>query len=862
MAQIIREIGAWATGLPYWEQAALAMILEGKPLDDEAYERLAHYLLQDANLEETDASRPALRFDLAEAPGDEPRPSERHLKKLCNLKNINALVPGQTLTFGPQLTLVYGENGSGKSGYARVLACAGFCRGNREVLPDVTQPVAGNAVRSATLHVSDRGDPIEYVIDGPCTPLSTFYVFDSASVLQHLAKQHALSFSPAGLSYLTELADVTDDVRRRLRMQIADRSKPHDFGALFQGVSEMSKSIASLGTNADLQALRCQAVVDPADQERLAALDRDIAKLKSQDVAQQVAGLRQAAADLGGLAERLRGIERALSEYVLDAIKAAIKDYQALRIQAAATGVEQFKSQRFTQVGSRIWHEFLQAAKALADAEQTPDHPYPDAHDPCLLCRQPLSPEARDLLVRLWSFLESEAQVRLDSAAAALNRTRDDLISMAFEFVAPESPAHRELKGRDEGLLELVTDFVAACRLLRDAARGMVEAREIGALPPLPSSPVSAIEALVERLNQGRLEIERANPSLEIAKLAEERLALQHRMTLQRHLPEIETYVRGLIWCGKAEKALGDTKHITRKHNELFQRLIADDYVERFQTVLADFGRPLRVTVQTIPRKGETLKQIVLQTSPSADARKVTPDRVLSDGEKQAVALADFLTEASLDEECIGILMDDPSGFLDLRWQDCIAARLAAEAQRRQVVVLTNDLVFLHKLSKAGEKQQVDAVTHWIKRGDVDDRPGYVYLDNSPACEHDYKTSKLPRQWREKAMNCQPAEQQYFLEQGFAALRTCYEAFIIFGLFNGAVRRFEEPIGISNLKGLVWDTSIADTVVEKHRSLSRFIESHLHSDVGYEMPTPKTLMLEIEAFDELSKKHKALQPAH
>jgi hypothetical protein len=38
------------------------------------------------------------------------------LLSISNLQNVNALVPGQTLIFGPQMTAILGGNGSGKWG--------------------------------------------------------------------------------------------------------------------------------------------------------------------------------------------------------------------------------------------------------------------------------------------------------------------------------------------------------------------------------------------------------------------------------------------------------------------------------------------------------------------------------------------------------------------------------------------------------------------------------------------------------------------------------------------------------------------------------------------------------------------------
>jgi len=45
------------------------------------------------------------------------------------------LKEGESIKIGKQVTLVYGENGSGKSGYTRLLNNAFISRGDKTILP-------------------------------------------------------------------------------------------------------------------------------------------------------------------------------------------------------------------------------------------------------------------------------------------------------------------------------------------------------------------------------------------------------------------------------------------------------------------------------------------------------------------------------------------------------------------------------------------------------------------------------------------------------------------------------------------------------------------------------------------------------
>jgi ATPase subunit of ABC transporter with duplicated ATPase domains len=77
---------------------------------------------------------------------------------------------------------------------------------------------------------------------------------------------------------------------------------------------------------------------------------------------------------------------------------------------------------------------------------------------------------------------------------------------------------------------------------------------------------------------------------------------------------------------------------------------------------------------------------------------EVSAADVLSEGERTCVALAGFLAELATAGNRSGIVLDDPVCSLDHRYRDQVARRLAREAQSRQVVVMTHDVVFLWEL--------------------------------------------------------------------------------------------------------------------------------------------------------------------
>jgi hypothetical protein len=161
---------------------------------------------------------------------------------------------------------------------------------------------------------------------------------------------------------------------------------------------------------------------------------------------------------------------------------------------------------------------------------------------------------------------------------------------------------------------------------------------------------------------------------------------------------------------------------------------------------------------------------------------------------------------------------------------------------------------FLYYLREAAEGIRVPIDNHWIKRGDTDGHPGYIFLNNSPALERDYRNDSKARDCYNRSREAPPEIQLAIVRDGFGKLRTSYEALIIFDVLKGVVMRFEERISFMNLGNMVWDQNLVDQIILKCELCSRYIEGHLHSDAySAELPTPELLFHEIEEFNKIRK---------
>ena len=850
--------------MKYWEQATLDKILAGEAFTGETYQELYQYLLEDEGLtEKLEKERPEIRFSDETKIPEEPALQPLRLSKIYNLQNVNALVPGQSLMFGPQLTAIFGGNASGKSGYARVFGCAGFTRGDRKVLPNVTDESGVSLQPAADIEIcaDDGSKNINYVVGDACADLSFCHVFDSTSVHVHLTKSNEFSFSPAGLQNLTRLAEETDVVRNILRDKITELEKPHKFNEYFIGeVSLVSETIRDLGPKTDLKVLKKLATITKDDEKKTKQSEERLSYLKNLKVEKKIKSINKQITDLQGLKTKLGVVGEALKDDLFGQLGDDISSFLKISRLAKQMGIEQFRPDYFTQTGSDEWYQFIQAAKELAtgETERGEREPYPQEGDRCLLCYQVLSDEAVDLIRRLWKFLEDDIMDRLRQAENLLKQYKNGFQAVSTDFFDEQSVYYRLVQELNPALVSVIRGFLGGCNDRKNKGIELITNLNTETLTLLPVDGTEEIQKLISGLETQREDLRKKDPAEEIEELEKFLMLQRHRKILEKILPEVKVYVFHRAWAVLAANRIGSTAHITRKHNKLFERLVKQGYLERFNGILESLDHSINVKIVTVARKGVTYKQVVLDKC-AANVSDATPDKIFSEGEKRAVSIADFLAEVEVDPNCTSMVLDDPVTSFDLEWREKIAAILAKEATKRQVIVFTHDLAFLYHLNKHAELEGAEKVTHWIKR-EADGRPGYVYLEKSPATEkkslstgHVEKICKMTRE-------ADPETQEILIKLGFGELRTCYEAFIIYGLFGGTVQRFEEQVRYYLLKEAYWDESIAKAVIEKYEFLSRFVDSHLHSDAFTgKKPTPDDLLAEIQYFNGLRNTLKELK---
>src|SRR5690606_36316044 len=165
------DVVEWTQDRPQWQRDALRRLIQTPALSEPDIAELLDLCLSAHGIRNTDLQCAPLR---TEHFVDDAR-DERSivLLEVRNVANANAIRSAEPLTFAAEgITLVYGQNGVGKSGYIRLLKQLCRARGQRpRVLPNVHRDPPHTPL-SATVTYAVDGAAVEHTwtVGAPSPP--------------------------------------------------------------------------------------------------------------------------------------------------------------------------------------------------------------------------------------------------------------------------------------------------------------------------------------------------------------------------------------------------------------------------------------------------------------------------------------------------------------------------------------------------------------------------------------------------------------------------------------------------------------------------------------------------------------------
>lgn len=709
--QIIQDIGGWLAQQPPWLSDCARRLLQQGTLGQGDREDLVALVKVHHGLTDPKGRLPA-PLDPAQIPAASQEGVDVSLRALRDPQSLNAIDSQQSLTFvADGLTVVYGYNGVGKSGYARALKKACRARSVEDILPNVYVQGQGDAAASATIDWLEGGaERSDVWAANKASPpaLSQISVFDAHCARVFVDSQAKVLFVPGGLEVMHGLAEAMRATQDQLELErTAGRFDLNQLATL-AGEHVVGREIAKLGRHSKPQEFEALAKLSEQEALELATLRK---LFSDQDPAKQAAGIRRLLMRMSTLTGELTERTTPLQDEAVDQLRQAF--VALLAAEAAAKLVAEKLKAEGAQVagtGSEPWEVLLRSAMDFVAKEAYPDSPFPGPEDGahCVLCQQPLTGEATARLKSFVQFLENDAQRKFTQQRNTTIQLFRAINTLNFDNFPSDTALLQELGEGQPELVAAVRDFAQALMARKAKIAEMAPDRKIGPLAGLPEAPFAAIEAWVKARSAEATTLEKSMTPEERAAKLKLLADLDARERLGPLLPKV---VEAIAWhkrdhaFGEAIKSCG-TATVTRKTTELYDAHVTEELRTAFAKELETLGiRGQPVTLEMTGQKGARVQQLQLGTMPRFAKAKLSA--ILSEGEQRVVALALFLAEIGMEPGRSGLIFDDPVSSLDHLRRERIARRLVLEAKMRQVIVFTHDLAFALALTDFAEDQGV-----------------------------------------------------------------------------------------------------------------------------------------------------------
>jgi len=295
---VLEIILEWSADRPAWQRDALRRIVQAQKLTETDLPELVALCKRGHTLKPSPTDPEAKPLEAAHLPANPGAGASVSLTAIRDVAAVNNLAPGQTLSFAPKgITVVYGDNAAGKSGYARILKRA--CRASHAeaILSNVYGEPATTAA-SATLCYTVGGapqPPEAWKDTGSSQPqphpvLSAISVFDADCAAVHLKTRNEVAFRPFGLDVPDELADACKRVKAVLdaeKQQLAAARNAVFSTPPWTPSTAVGLALAALTHSTDFGKLETLATLTEQEEARLVRLTEDLSKNPATAAAEQ-----------------------------------------------------------------------------------------------------------------------------------------------------------------------------------------------------------------------------------------------------------------------------------------------------------------------------------------------------------------------------------------------------------------------------------------------------------------------------------------------------------------------------------------------------------------------------------------------
>lgn len=812
---ILKDIIDWVENKPSFWQVAIDRLIRNNELTNTDVSELKEICKVDFKLSEFEFD--AVDFDdLRDFADNSANDGNIILSKIKNIDNINALSKSSELEFAPNgLTIVYGDNGSGKSSYVSILKHSCKTRGQKPRINDnLFDPAcAGN----------DKKADIEYTSDGinfttvnlinetvSENTLKKIDVFDTFSANHYIEGEDEIAFIPQGLSIVEKLAEAVKNVEAQLSIELSNPSmRKFDYELLEVPEGTTAKLfLEKLNLNSTLNELRAESIWNSTKNARIGAVEKEIDKLKATDPKKSLKSNEEKIKRFEILANKFQNLENNLTGQALNNLKEILNNFCVAKEALRESSNTAFSDLPIQGVGNNAWKILWESARKFYN-ESTQTESFPNVSDgsSCPLCLQHLEDEARERFTKFEDFVKNDIQKSFDEAKEKYESAIENLNRLEFNF-EEQNPISLELNELIENYSEKQAEYLNVLSEQKEYIVGLFNSmkiiEDINAIE-VDSTPKTLINELNKSLSEVNEKLKVQSIDEDLKPLLKELNQLNGEKKIYEHKPKLAREIYRQKRVGLLNQCVGkcNTRTITTLSNELTTRYINQNLKQNFKTELNKLGfKNIKIETETKGQRGKQYHYLRLDEN---NSNNIALKDILSEGEHRCISLATFLSELSISEHKSAIIFDDPVSSLDHKWRNKISKRITEEALERQVIVFTHDISFLLMIQEHSQSLNcaLDIKSLTRKKTETGLIASTPPWDALPVGK---RIGLLKDAYQQLEKIERTETEEVYKERAkvlYGKLRETWERFIEEVFLNGAIQRFSRAIQTQRLSKVI-----------------------------------------------------------
>ena len=629
------------------------------------------------------------------------------LKSISNVEGVNALAPKTELSFGSNgITVVYGENGAGKSGYIRIFKRLADAKYKEKLLHNVYVPEENTQSCNVTVECDGTETILNCDLEknGEHAILRDIDIFDTRISTAYIEDANEATYEPWVFLLFRELADVSKSVKNQIdafknSYDSHEIKIPEDYIG-----TKVGNDLASITVNSTF------------DEEYFSWRDDDnellIQKEKEANLEALKSQIVQLKNEIGFLTQLKEYFEKYIDFFSEDYVKRigdtknklidAKKEFETAQVLFSQEASEM----DIASVSIPAWKSLWQDVKAYYDEFLFERNivKYTEPDGICPLCGKTIGDEQAQRIKTIDEYINGNVSQKVATVKL-------QYLTLLKKCPKAWDPEHLSVILNSCGVEDgrpLIESFaseiykVSSMIESSDIEKTQIENIDI-------SSITRQLAAIIHEKETEKKNKETLIQDEDHKKLESDIQELKAKRFVSSLKDEVFERINYLKIAKKHDEAMkcASTNRLSTKSKELVEELITIDYVRRFNEELKALtkGTVKALLKQQNVNKSKVPFRIVLE---SANNDRTKVDEVFSEGEKRVVSLAAFFAESSGKNIMCPLIVDDPISSLDLKFESLVINRLVEVGRQRQVIVFTHRLSMLVGLYDSCKENNVD----------------------------------------------------------------------------------------------------------------------------------------------------------